>query len=122
MGNHSSMAGQTLDNIKKYLEQHDLQAKYFAKKAAANKPAGDAEDKKQSKKEKKEAKKKDKGGEKAADPEADAKALAKKKKAVDKEGGKKGVEIEGAADMGGLAFFCTTLMEPDGDLEMTEAG
>ena len=26
---------------------------------------------------------------------------------VIKEGGKKGVEIEGASDMGGLEFFCT---------------
>merc|ERR1711998_36189 len=144
MGTSSTIAGQTLDNIKKYLEQHDLQgkgaaavtecvqvlpadpddflAKYFAKKAQGNKPAG--EEKKQSKKEKKEAKKKEGGAkeEKKADPEAEAKLLAKKKKAVDKEGGKKGVEIEGAADMGGLAFFCTTLMEPDGDLEMTESG
>merc|ERR1711907_505602 len=44
---------------------------------------------------------------KKADPEAGAKARAKKVK---------GVEIEGASDMGGLAFFCTTLMEPDGDM------
>lgn len=29
--------------------------------------------------------------------------------AVIKEGGKKGVEIEGASDMGGLDFFCTTI-------------
>ena len=32
-----------------------------------------------------------------------------------KEGGKKGVEIEGASDMGGLDFFCTTIESPDGD-------
>merc|ERR1711959_595720 len=37
---------------------------------------------------------------------------------VIKEGGKRGVEIEGAADMGGLQFFCTSVDEPDGDLEM----
>merc|ERR1711968_335948 len=70
--------------------------------------------KKGKKKEKKEG-----GGkkeEKKADPEADATARAKKVKAIEKEGGKKGVEIEGASDMGGLAFFCTTLMEPDGDM------
>jgi len=30
-------------------------------------------------------------------------------KAVLKEGGKRGVEIEGAADMGGLQFFCTMM-------------
>merc|ERR1719442_210259 len=30
-----------------------------------------------------------------------------------KEGGKRGVEIEGAADMGGLQFFCTSVDEPE---------
>ena len=30
-----------------------------------------------------------------------------------KEGGKKGVEIEGASDMGGLDFFCTTMVNPN---------
>ena len=29
--------------------------------------------------------------------------------AVIKEGGKRSVEIEGAADMGGLQFFCTSM-------------
>ena len=38
-----------------------------------------------------------------------AKAVEKQLKAVIKEGGKKGVEIEGASDMGGLDFFCTTI-------------
>ena len=38
-------------------------------------------------------------------------------KDVTKEGGKKGVEIEGAADMGGLEFFCTTMEKPDGELK-----
>jgi len=42
----------------------------------------------------------------------------KKKKAVIKEGGKRGVEIEGAADMGGLQFFCTSVDEPEGDIEL----
>merc|ERR1712007_321158 len=42
---------------------------------------------------------------------------AKLKKVV-KEGGKRGVEIEGAADMGGLEFFCTSVDEPGGDMEM----
>jgi len=37
---------------------------------------------------------------------------------VIKEGGKRGVEIEGAADMGGLQFFCTAVEFPDGDEEM----
>jgi hypothetical protein len=97
-----------------------------ASKAAAAPEGGEKkESKKQSKKEKKAAKKGGDGGgkaEKAPDPEADAKALSKKIKGVEKEGGKKGVEIEGAADMGGLAFFCTTLMEPDGDMEMLVKG
>jgi hypothetical protein len=35
-----------------------------------------------------------------------------------KEGGKRGVEIEGAADMGGLGFFCTTMEEPAGDVDL----
>merc|ERR1719436_805132 len=42
----------------------------------------------------------------------------KKEKKVIKEGGKRGVEIEGAADMGGLQFFCTSVDEPDGDLDL----
>jgi len=41
----------------------------------------------------------------------------KKLKALVKEGGKKGVEIEGAADMGGLQFFCTTVELPAGELD-----
>ena len=32
--------------------------------------------------------------------------------------GKKGVEIEGASDMGGLDFFCTTMELPDGDTDL----
>jgi len=51
----------------------------------------------------------------AAAPAVDPK---KKLKAVLKEGGKRGVEIEGAADMGGLQFFCTSVDEPEGDLEL----
>mmetsp|Transcript_40483 Transcript_40483/g.93069 ORF Transcript_40483/g.93069 Transcript_40483/m.93069 type:complete len:183 (+) Transcript_40483:85-633(+) len=47
--------------------------------------------------------------------EADRKAQLKK---VIKEGGKRGVEIEGAADLGGLKFFCTAVEEPAGDLDM----
>lgn len=57
---------------------------------------------------------------KAKTPEelaADRKAKLKK---VIKEGGKRGVEIEGAADMGGLGYFCTSLDEPDGDLELLQ--
>merc|ERR1739845_35451 len=49
------------------------------------------------------------------DPE---KARKDKLKKVIKEGGKRGVEIEGAADMGGLQFFCTSVDLPEGDLDM----
>jgi len=44
--------------------------------------------------------------------------MAKKMKKIIKEGGKRGVEIEGAADMGGLQFFCTTMDEPNGDVDL----
>merc|ERR1712083_292751 len=47
-----------------------------------------------------------------------AKARADKLKKVKKEGGKRGVEIEGAADMGGLQFFCTSMELPEGDVDM----
>lgn len=63
----------------------------------------------------KDAKKDDKAAEKKDDPEAERKALLKK---VVKEGGKRGVEIEGAADMGGLQFFCTAVEFPDGDVDL----
>eukprot|EP00899_Mesostigma_viride_P013942 jgi/Mesvir1/22549/Mv18564-RA.1 len=39
-------------------------------------------------------------------------------KAAIKEGGKKGIEIAGAADLGGLEFFCTTVETPDGDMDL----
>jgi len=66
----------------------------------------------QEKKEKAEKEKAEKGDAKPAeDP-------AKKLKKVVKEGGKRGVEIEGAADMGGLQFFCTSVDEPDGDVAL----
>jgi len=42
----------------------------------------------------------------------------KKLKTIVKEGGTRGVEIEGAADMGGLQFFCTMIEKPDGDLDL----
>ena len=67
----------------------------------------------------------------AAKESASAKAAAKEhekalkeyekaKKASIKEGGKKGVEIEGASDMGGLDFFCTTVEAPEGSIELLE--
>jgi len=72
---------------------------------------------------KKEAKKDKKGGkqpEEPAEPTPEDLAKARKDllKKVIKEGGKRGVEIEGAADMGGLQFFCTAMELPDGDLEL----
>merc|ERR1711972_168319 len=63
-----------------------------------------------------------KAAEKAKEPEAvkPPEDPAKKLKKVIKEGGKRGVEIEGAADMGGLQFFCTSVDEPEGDMELLE--
>merc|ERR1712094_167367 len=55
------------------------------------------------------------GGGKMA--ELDAKKLAK----CLKEGGKKGVDIAGAADMTlGLGFFCTTMEQPEGNVDLHE--
>merc|ERR1739844_529615 len=51
-------------------------------------------------------------------PEELDKAKKDKLKKVIKEGGKRGVEIEGAADMGGLQFFCTSMDTPEGDLDL----
>merc|ERR1712039_556702 len=58
--------------------------------------------------------------EEAAKPkdEKPAEDPAKKLKKVIKEGGKRGVEIEGAADMGGLQFFCTSVDEPEGSTDL----
>eukprot|EP00392_Amoebophrya_sp_AT5.2_P017002 g17313.t1 len=64
-----------------------------------------------------------KGGEKKAEAppaEKTGPTPAEIKKKVLKEGGKRGVEIEGAADMGGLEFFCTSVEHPAGDLDYTE--
>lgn len=55
---------------------------------------------------------------KAAAPVSSEEERKKKLKKVIKEGGKRGVEIEGAADMGGLRFFSTSVDEPDGDADM----
>mmetsp|Transcript_52489 Transcript_52489/g.146297 ORF Transcript_52489/g.146297 Transcript_52489/m.146297 type:complete len:295 (+) Transcript_52489:86-970(+) len=51
-------------------------------------------------------------------PEELEKMRKDKLKKVIKEGGKRGVEIEGAADMGGLQFFCCSVDVPEGDLDM----
>merc|ERR1712086_386382 len=71
----------------------------------------------------KEKAKKEKGdapeeAEKEMTPEEKAEARKKQLKKVIKEGGKRGVEIEGAADMGGLQFFCTSVDEPEGDCDL----
>merc|ERR1740121_3570477 len=55
---------------------------------------------------------------KAADAPKQAEDPAKVLKKVIKEGGKRGVEIEGAADMGGLQFFCTSVEVPEGDTSL----
>jgi len=70
---------------------------------------------------KKAMEKKDGEGEKSkADAPKPPEDPAKKLKKVVKEGGKRGVEIEGAADMGGLQYFCTSMDEVQGDLEFIE--
>jgi len=62
---------------------------------------------------------------KAAEAPKQAEDPAKVLKKAIKEGGKRGVEIEGAADMGGLQFFCTSVEVPEGDttllMECTKA-
>lgn len=50
---------------------------------------------------------------------ADEARKAQLKKVI-KEGGKRGVEIEGASDMGGLEFFCTSVDCVDGDVEFLQ--
>lgn len=51
-------------------------------------------------------------------PELTKEVNEKLLKQIVKEGGKRGVEIEGAADMGGLQFFCTMIDKPEGDLDL----
>merc|ERR1711920_1020940 len=71
---------------------------------------------------KQEAKGKQEKGKEEAPAEKTPEGLEKERKdklkKVIKEGGKRGVEIEGAADMGGLQFFCTSVDLPDGDLDL----
>jgi len=92
-----------------------------ATKAEA-KAAPKKEEKKEAAPKKEAGGKKQKGGkdDKAEAPAADdpEKARKDKLKKVLKEGGKRGVEIEGAADMGGLQFFCTSMDLPEGDLDL----
>jgi len=96
------------------------------KEAAPEKAAKkkDAAPKAEPKKEgKKDAKKGAKEPAEPAEPTPEELEKARKDllKKVIKEGGKRGVEIEGAADMGGLQFFCTALELPDGDLDLLVA-
>eukprot|EP00933_Yihiella_yeosuensis_P023663 TRINITY_DN1840_c1_g1_i1.p1 TRINITY_DN1840_c1_g1~~TRINITY_DN1840_c1_g1_i1.p1 ORF type:complete len:443 (-),score=162.92 TRINITY_DN1840_c1_g1_i1:167-1495(-) len=86
-----------------------------AKKEAAPKKEAKKDDKK---KDDKKAEKKDEKAEPT--PEELEKKKKDKLKKVIKEGGKRGVEIEGAADMGGLQFFCTSVDEPEGDIELLQ--
>lgn len=81
-----------------------------AKKEAAPKKEG-GKDKKKKEKEEEEV-------EVQKTPEELEKERKDKLKKAIKEGGKRGVEIEGAADMGGLQFFCTSVDVPQGDLDM----
>lgn len=94
------------------------------KKEAAKKDAEPkASPKKEGKKGKEKAPKEEKPAEevkKEPTPEELEEARKKKIKKVTKEGGKRGVEIEGAADMGGLAYFCTSVDEPEGDLDLLD--
>ena len=95
--------------------------KMKAEKAAQpKKEKGPAAQEKKPKEEKKKEEKTDPVVDEAK-AAADAKKAAEKAlKALIKEGGKKGVEIEGASDMGGLDFFCTTMDLPDGNEEHLE--
>jgi glutathione S-transferase len=89
-----------------------------AKKQASPKAEPKAEAKKDGKKKDKKAKEEKVDEPVKKTPEelaAERKATLKK---VMKEGGKRGVEIEGAADMGGLQFFCTSVDEPEGDIDL----
>merc|ERR1711865_224149 len=67
---------------------------------------------------KKEKKAKEGDDEKVLSPEEIVEARKKQLKTAIKEGGKRGVEIEGAADMGGLQFFCTSVDAPNGDTDI----
>merc|ERR1719409_71675 len=53
-------------------------------------------------------------------PAPSAKDIEKARQKIIKEGGKKGVEIEGASELGGLDFFCTTVELPEGNIELLE--
>jgi seryl-tRNA synthetase len=111
-------------NTKKAAPKKDAAAKPKAepKKEEAKKPEPKKAEKKEAapKAEGKKDKKKDDGEEKPKTAEEIAEERKVQKKKSIKEGGKRGVEIEGAADMGGLQYFCTSVDAPSGDLEMLQ--
>jgi hypothetical protein len=88
------------------------------KEAAAKKDASAKKEAKPKKEPKQKAAEKTEEPPKDQTPEDPEKLRKEKLKKVIKEGGKRGVEIEGAADMGGLQFFCCSVDEPEGDLEL----
>jgi len=58
----------------------------------------------------------------AAPPAINLEGVAEKKlKAVIKEGGKKAQDVAGVADLGGLDFFCTSMMESAGNVDQLRA-
>merc|ERR1719409_1742670 len=103
------------------------------KPAKGGKPSPEEIERLKAEKAKEKAAAKDKGGkkeEKAAAPAKEekkdekpapsAKDIEKARQKIIKEGGKKGVEIEGASELGGLDFFCTTVELPEGDVALLE--
>jgi len=113
-------------NVNDHAEVKGLVAKLQELKAQPKAEAAAPASPKGSPKQKAEAKKKGKKGAaeeapgKELTPEEAAAARKALLKKVMKAGGKRGVEIEGAADMGGLGYFCTSVDEPNGDLEMMD--
>merc|ERR1719409_2121517 len=100
------------------------------KPAKGGKPSPEEIERLKAEKAKEKAAAKDKGGkkeEKAAAPAKEekkdekpapsAKDIEKARQKIIKEGGKKGVEIEGASELGGLDFFCTTVELPEGKVD-----
>eukprot|EP00401_Gymnodinium_catenatum_P071599 CAMPEP_0117582300 /NCGR_PEP_ID=MMETSP0784-20121206/66352_1 /TAXON_ID=39447 /ORGANISM="" /LENGTH=1215 /DNA_ID=CAMNT_0005382799 /DNA_START=239 /DNA_END=3886 /DNA_ORIENTATION=+ len=115
-GNESRAQGSMPDASKLDAAMEAAKAFVQGLGGAAAKAAQPKKDGKKKGKQQKEEPKAEPKEEKKDDPEAERKALLKK---VVKEGGKRGVEIEGAADMGGLQFFCTAVEFPNGDVDLT---
>jgi hypothetical protein len=113
-------AAETLTAATKELSVSD------APKAAKEEKAPKEKKEKAPKEKKEKPAKEEKPKEEKKEPSAEevakqkAKDAEKLKAKIIKEGGKKGVEIEGASDMGGLDFFCTTMELPEGDLDFLE--